>query len=144
MAKSPLSSAERFWLKVDKTDGCWIWNGYRNVKGYGMFRINGRVHLTHRVSWTFAHGAIPDGLQACHHCDNPSCVRPDYLFTGTNADNQHDSVKKRRHCSTKKTHCPKGHPYEGTNLYTPTRNERQCRICKRENKKAKRAMRSAI
>lgn len=135
MAKSQLSLEQRFWNKVQKTDGCWIWTGYRNKAGYGMFMMPDRVHLAHRVAWMFAYGAIPEGMQVCHHCDNPACVRPDMLFLGTNADNQRDSVRKGRHCSSKKTHCPKGHPYSADNTYMPSWNERQCRICKRENKR---------
>ena len=32
--------------------------------------------------------------------------------------------------NTKKTHCPKGHPYSGENLYVRGTN-RQCLICRR-------------
>lgn len=34
-----------------------------------------------------------------------------------------------------KTHCPKGHPYSGDNLYIPPgRKERHCRTCQREQR----------
>lgn len=30
-----LSLEERFWLKVQKSDGCWLWTGSRKDRGYG-------------------------------------------------------------------------------------------------------------
>lgn len=136
MAKSLLSVEERFWGKVEKTDGCWLWKGYRTPKGYGVFKMNGKNQQAHRAAWMLTHGPIPTGLDVLHECDNPPCVRPDTLFLGTNTDNQRDSVAKGRHVSSKKTHCPKGHPYDEANVYVPPGlNERQCRHCKRENKR---------
>lgn len=32
--KTPLS--ERFWAKVAKTEGCWLWTGCTDKKGYGQ------------------------------------------------------------------------------------------------------------
>lgn len=41
-------------------------------------------------------GLIPDGLFVLHRCDNPSCVRSDHLFLGTNQDNVADMQAKKR------------------------------------------------
>ena len=75
---------ERFWKKVNKTDGCWLWQGAtsRSSQGYGAFSV-GR-------------SSIPKGLFILHHCDNPPCVRPDHLFIGTQKDNINDMIKKGR------------------------------------------------
>ena len=32
----------------------------------------------------------------CHRCDNPACVNPEHLFSGTNQDNVDDKVNKDR------------------------------------------------
>lgn len=28
---------ERFWEKVNRTDGCWLWTAGTNNRGYGVF-----------------------------------------------------------------------------------------------------------
>ena len=96
MAPPRIPIEQRFWPKVEKTDGCWIWRGFRQKAGYGVTTVDRRCWLTHRVAWTLCCGPIPDGLGVLHHCDNPPCVRPDHLFLGTNADNMADMNRKGR------------------------------------------------
>lgn len=96
-----LPYAERFWGLVEKGVDCWmwlggLWNGYgyfdgTPVPGNGKFR-----ELAHRLAYTLAVGPIPEGLQVCHKCDVPTCVRPDHLFLGTQADNVADMRAKGR------------------------------------------------
>lgn len=86
---------ERFWNKVEKSDGCWNWIGSKRV-GYGAFKINGKVTGAHRYSFELKNGKIPDGMIICHSCDNPSCVNPDHLFLGSHRDNTIDAFNKGR------------------------------------------------
>lgn len=92
------SVADRFWLKVQKTNTCWLWVGAISAAGYGQLSIgHQKPDYAHRVSWILHYGALPDGAFVCHHCDNPRCVRPDHLFLGTPKDNIQDMVLKDRH-----------------------------------------------
>lgn len=79
--------------------GCWLWLGCWNENGYGRVQLkNGPVFSTgaHRVFYTNHIGPIPSGLLVCHKCDTPSCVNPEHLFLGTNADNMLDRDIKGR------------------------------------------------
>jgi hypothetical protein len=109
--------AQRFWSKVDKSDGCWLWTAGRTKLGYGIIgNRQGGSKLAHRTAWTLMHGPIPPGLGVCHNCpdgDNPSCVRCDgplteywvngiaypchgHLWLGPPAANMADKIAKGR------------------------------------------------
>lgn len=90
---------QRFWLKVAKSDGCWLWTASLDISGYGLIRRGSRGTKTekaHRVSWELTNGPIPAGLLVLHRCDVRACVRPDHLFLGTNQDNTQDANDKGR------------------------------------------------
>lgn len=76
-------------------EGCWEWQGAIDGDGYGIFTYAGKTYRAAREALTLD-GRPPDNKMACHHCDNPRCVRPDHLFVGTNQDNMRDMVAKGR------------------------------------------------
>jgi hypothetical protein len=129
-------------LKRTRKDesGCWLWTG--PVKGskwpanrYGCFAIyrgGKRVEQnTHRSMWYALHGKAPKGMCVCHRCDVPTCVNPDHLWLGTKLDNTMDMVRKKRHHLNRLTHCKRGHPLSGDNLYVQPQGYRSCKECKR-------------
>jgi len=94
-----VAAADRFWPKVEKSDGCWLWIASRNIHGYGQLRLGGRSGRpvgAHRIGYILANGAIEPGLDVLHRCDNPPCVRPDHLRLGTAAQNLRDAATKGR------------------------------------------------
>ena len=91
-----MNQQARFWNHVQKTESCWPWIGARHRNGYGAMNYSGRIMRVHRISWLINNGAIPEGKQILHTCDNPLCVNPDHLFVGTNSDNMADKVRKGR------------------------------------------------
>ena len=129
------NAMKRFFDKVnipDNLDNCWRWEGRKCTGGYGFFHLNGKERKAHRVSWELAYGPIPKDFYICHHCDNPSCVNLSHLFVGTHSENMFDSSRKKRHVQSRKTHCPKGHEYSGSNLRI-SNGRRYCRACVKEN-----------
>lgn len=99
---APRPLLDRFWEKVNKTDGCWLWTASLDSSGYGHIAEGRKLRLAHRLSWEIHFGPIPNGLLVCHECDVRSCVNPGHLFLGTNTDNMRDmSAKGRSHAPRK-------------------------------------------
>lgn len=94
----------RFWQLVNKNgpwqerlgSRCWIWTGNINrVTGYGRaFGSN----YAHRIAYEMAKGT-PKNPMILHRCDNPACVNPDHLYSGTAQDNARDREQRSKHTS---------------------------------------------
>lgn len=91
-------ASERFWTKVEvrDRDGCWLWCGARDSRGYGRFWTGGWQPMAHRVAWALHHKTCPGDSVVLHTCDNPRCVNPAHLEIGTQRQNLKDMARKGR------------------------------------------------
>lgn len=130
-----------FWSKVDKNGAasdyrpdlgsCWLWIASTNAHGYGTFKVENGSTLAHRISWSMHGGVVPKDMQIDHLCRVRNCVNPKHLEVVSPRVNTH-----RGFTNARKIHCPKGHLYDGDNLYTtPKGRSRQCRECVRQSQR---------
>lgn len=119
----------RFWAKiVALPSGCWEWKAGKTEKGYGRFWNNGRLVKAHRFSYELLIGPIPTGLTLDHLCRNRACVNPHHLEPLLMREN---ILRGNGLCArnARKTHCPRGHPYDMFNTYRYPDGSRECKIC---------------
>lgn len=110
---------------------CRIWQGSL-TRGYGKIGRNGSVAYTHRVAYEYFVGPIPEGFQIDHLCRVPTCCEPSHLEAVTQLEN----IRRAQ----VKTHCLKGHPYSGHNLYVKPDGRRECRACRSLQRKGIKTM----
>ena len=99
----PRPTHERFWKYVDKRgpSECWPWTGSKS-SGYGMLTLGSSADATRRrrVATRIAleiHGVqVLDSDYVLHRCDNPACVNPAHLYTGSQRDNMRDCIERGR------------------------------------------------
>ena len=84
----------------------------------------------HRVAYEIIKGKIPDGLDLDHLCRNKVCVNPDHLEAVTRRENlmRGNTIIAKE---VKQTHCKRGHPLSGNNLYFY--GFRRCKKCHLKN-----------
>lgn len=123
---------------------CKVFEGSIVDSGYGRIYGGGRhkYRLAHRVAWEAANGPIPEGMQIDHLCRNRACVNPDHLEPVTSRINTLRGVSPAAK-NVHKTHCLRGHPLSGENLYVDRKGKRSCRVCKRAAEKRYRAKNKA-
>jgi len=78
-----------------RDDGCIIWIGHKNNRGYGVTSVGGHPMLAHRVFYMVANRvALTREDHICHTCHNPACVNPEHLYVGNAKTNGSDRRKR--------------------------------------------------
>ncbi|WP_104128075.1 HNH endonuclease signature motif containing protein [Cryobacterium sp. Y57] len=129
----------RFWSKVDRSEGCWLWNASVDKFGYGRFTIRrGKVQRAYRYSYEQLVGPIPAGLQIDHLCRVRACVNPAHL----EAVSQRVNVLRGNSpgaVAFRTNTCARGHSL--TDAYLAHRSDgtisRRCRPCRDAQQAAK-------
>jgi len=119
-----------------RDDGCWIWMGATNPRGYGNIGYQGKSYKAHRFIYERLVGQIPDGLTLDHLCRVPLCVNPEHLEPCTMRENI------RRGSKANLTHCQNGHEFTDENTVIKSNGTRRCRICANERQKVLRISRN--
>lgn len=101
----------RFLEKVDIKDNvkeCWNWTACISPDGYGKFFTGSdkTVISPHRIAYILTKGAIHDGLQVQHTCNNPICCNPHHLELGDQYKNMQYMVKCNRQNIPRGEHNP--------------------------------------
>lgn len=127
----------RFVGHIDLTDpnGCWTWTSSKSF-GYGYFWLGKKRIRAHRLAYEMLVERIPDGLCLDHLCRNRACVNPDHLEAVTPTENLMRGESPAA-INAAKTHCPKGHPYSGSNLLFSS-GSRRCLTCHRDRERQRR------
>ena len=109
---------------------CWLWVGAVNEAGYARSKYQGRpVYQLHRLVYQLSRKRVLpfdrglDHLCRRRHCLNPAHLEPVTQFENTIRGDNFIAAQVRQ------THCVRGHPLRGDNLY-PDTSRRRCRACR--------------
>ena len=135
---------DRFWSKVRFTDDCWLWAAGVDQHGYGIYQVERKTKLAHRLSYAIFSGPIPRHLEIDHLCRNPSCVSPFHLEAVTHRENTWRGVGPTA-INAQKTYCKRGHALtpENTYRFPSDGGQRRCRLCLLARMKRVHALRSS-
>jgi len=111
-------------------EGCWLWSGARDLKGYGV-TARGKVH---RVAYVSCIGEPEPGLVLDHLCRVRHCCNPAHMEPVTNRENilRGEGLAAQ---SARKTHCVHGHSLD--DAYISKKGHRYCRECHRARRPSK-------
>lgn len=114
-------------IDLDFETGCWNWTGSKHERGYGHIHRNGTILQAHRVSYEIFKQTIPKNHDLDHLCRNEKCVNPSHLEPVSHRENVLRGISPLAK-QAQQTHCKRGHPLSGKNLYV-NNGSRRCQTC---------------
>jgi hypothetical protein len=128
---TPRPAVDRLSEKLVEDDGCWLYTGHLDRRGYA--RVDGG--LGHRFTYEFYIGDVPLGLELDHLCRRPSCVNPWHLEPVTHAEN----VRRGRAGWSLDGRCKNGHDLtDPDNVYAHHDGVgRKCKTCTKARAQAR-------
>ncbi len=123
----------RVWERsVVAENGCILWQGFVNHKGYGMTTYHSNSVAIHRkiLEWKLGRHLVK-GEFSCHTCDTRHCWNEAHLWLGDVTANNRDMLAKGRNYWANVTRCRNGHEFtpENTYVYALEPNKRKCKAC---------------
>lgn len=116
--------------KIDRVeDGCWLWNGFLSVDGYGA-TTSPLGNKVHRVMYQRIVGPIPEGYDLHHTCEVRNCVNPEHLKPVTHAENVRHSLGGVVEDGVR-TRCKRDHDLTTDDAWYVWRDKRECAECRR-------------
>lgn len=118
-----------WWKYILITESCWLWLGALGGAGrYGTYteyisKNCTKQYVAHRLVYETLRGPLAEDMHLHHVCGIKSCVNPYHL-------NPLSAVEHGR--AHWKGQCKNGHAFTEENIYINTRNQRECKECRRE------------
>ncbi len=121
----------RLLMRLEMTNGCWLWHGSKDKKGgYGMINVGDKkLKKVHRVAYQLIKGEIPKGLDLDHLCRVRNCANPDHLEPVTRRENIMRGINFMAGFA-RRTHCNRGHAFDKGNTVLRQNGGRRCKICR--------------
>jgi hypothetical protein len=104
----PRSIADRVAARTVERDGCRIWTGFVDERGYPRMSagstVDGtrRMRRVHVVLWSELFGPPPEGHDVHHGCEDKRCVRHLELVEHGAHSRLHDNAAKAREARRRK------------------------------------------
>lgn len=128
---------------IVQENGCQVWTGETNSKGYGRAGIGGPRRCrrqAHILRYEAEIGPVPEGLQLDHLCRNRLCGNPAHLQPVTCRENLLRGLTVAS-ANAQKSHCHMGHALSDDNLRIErhgrgrTGFRRVCLTCRRQRQR---------
>lgn len=76
----------RFYQKCGPptSDGCRLWKGAKDDRGYGKFLLGNSCISAHKFAYLISKNIHQTQQRVVHSCSNPDCVAPAHLSERTN------------------------------------------------------------